>query len=104
MRTEPPWDELDPGVLDVVRMFWGAGFAPTDSGDGVSKPTGGRWMNLPFPHVFMVVETDRLIGETDRAISLLASAGYELDPLKGWSVEGVYDGRLSTIFARGPDA
>jgi hypothetical protein len=55
MSNEPPWGELDPGVVDDVRLLWAAGFDPTDSGDGVSKPPEARV--LDEPHVFVHLDS-----------------------------------------------
>lgn len=34
---EAMYDDLDPGIVEVVRFLHGHGFETTDSGDGVSK-------------------------------------------------------------------
>tara|TARA_Y100000310_G_scaffold254637_1_gene261748 strand:- start:2114 stop:2620 length:507 start_codon:yes stop_codon:yes gene_type:complete len=71
-RQEPPYDDLDPGVRETVRWLYDNEFNPTDSGDGVSKPTGGNWCNRPEPHVYMVVnQPDLLEAEVERLWTLL---------------------------------
>ena len=58
-----PWDYLDPGIRETVRLLRDAGFETTDSGDGVSKPEVGRC--LSFGHVFIEVSPDKLISEAN---------------------------------------
>jgi len=48
------YDEIDPGIRDVVRRLREAGYNTTDSGDGVTKfAEGGEAMDcaLPYAHV-----------------------------------------------------
>lgn len=54
------YDELDPGVRDLVRwlrVYWNLN--TTDSGDGVSKPAEARVMDVP--HVMAVGDRDTLV-------------------------------------------
>jgi len=92
----PPWDDLDPGIVDLVRLLWDAGFTPTDSGDGVSKVGGSMDGDdgcvIPRPHVALSVDRLDLLVETDRAISVLEASGRPIDPLTAWHVEGTYAG------------
>lgn len=67
----PPWNALDAGIVDLVRLLWSAGFRTTDSGDGVSKPGAGRV--FPFRHVFCQGIPATLVTEADRAARLLSS-------------------------------
>lgn len=60
-----PYDDLDPGIRDAVRLLAYRGFQPTDSGDGVSKV--GDPDALPYPHVFCMVDPERMLVEAQRA-------------------------------------
>jgi len=65
-----PYDDLDPGIRDAVRLLAGHGFQPTDSGDGVSKVD---WQEeaLPYPHVFCALpDAEKMMDEGRRALSL----------------------------------
>lgn len=105
VRTEPPWVELDPGIVETVRLLWDAGFQPTDSGDGMSKVGSGMEGVLPMPHVAIRVRRPiDLVGETTRAIEVLRNAGYDLDPIAGWRVEGSFDGEVAIVMVYGPEA
>ncbi len=91
-RQEPPYDELDPGIRETVRWLFNNQFDPTDSGDGVSKPTGGNWCNQPHPHVYMTVrEPDLLEGEVERLHLLLQQQGVRLfaGPMNPEEAEGL---------------
>ena len=105
MRIEPPWDELDPGIADMVRLLWDAGFQTTDSGDGVSK-IGGPMDDgciVPAPHVSIGVDRDGLFAETDRVIAVINASGRLVDPVGGWHVEGTYTGDgVTMIMVYGP--
>jgi hypothetical protein len=46
------YEELDPGIRDVVKVLRENGFYTTDSGDGVSKTE--RDGVIDFPHVVML--------------------------------------------------
>jgi hypothetical protein len=50
---EPDYDELDPGIREVVRLLFGAGFGTTDSGDGKTKGEFGA--DYPHVHIFVPV-------------------------------------------------
>lgn len=80
---EPPWDDLDPGIVELVRLMWDAGFTPTDSGDGVSKVGGSMDGDdgcvIPRPHVALSVDRLDLLVETDRAIAVLEASGRPID-------------------------
>lgn len=53
MSTGVNYDELDPGIRDMVRAINEWGWATTDSGDGVSKqePEWDTSCVIPYPHV-----------------------------------------------------
>lgn len=101
--------QLDPGIRQVVLFLRGLGFTTTDSGDGrwkwrcagcgaqpgekhmatdecgrragrvVSRRERGEGLALPYPHVFMVVETGSLLTRlTETLLAELGRAGVEL--------------------------
>lgn len=74
------YDELDPGIREVVRRLNNAGFTTTDSGDGVSKPEILDGDALDFPHVYMV-EMDDIVGESVRLRRLVESWGIAVGPV-----------------------
>jgi hypothetical protein len=45
------YEDLDPGIREVVRMLRDAGFNTTDSGDGVTKVALGHEGVMTVPHV-----------------------------------------------------
>lgn len=103
-RREPPWADLDAGILSTVRLLWDAGFQPTDSGDGISKRDSGMEGVLSMPHVVLTVQVDELIAQTDAVAATLRAAGYNLNALTGWHVEGTYSGGVALVIAYGPEA
>ena len=72
--------ELDPGIVDIVRLVQAHGFVTTDSGDGVSKPPAARAFNVPHV-VCRVDEPQRLVNDAHRLWTVF--------PL-GWRVEASY--------------
>lgn len=55
--TFPGYDELDPGIRDLVRFLRERhGFNTTDSGDGSKAATMDCAM--PFPHVVIKIDGD----------------------------------------------
>lgn len=97
------YDDLDPGIREVVRLVNEAGFVTTDSGDGVSKPA--EWYQpdergvteaFPFQHVVAESCRETLIDDADRLAAVLGI---------GWAVEATYgtaDG-ICYLFARPAD-
>lgn len=77
------YEELDPGIRDVVKLFRDAGFNTTDSGDGVSKAPGPHV--LPFKHVVAEVSSVSLVAEANRMLQLLKDTG-----MNDWQVEATY--------------
>jgi len=68
-RTEPPWAELDPKIVPVVRVLWDAGFTPTASCEG------GPGHVFGLPTVVLQAKTDpESVGIA--ALWALFSAGY----------------------------
>lgn len=72
------YEDLDPGIREVVRTLRDAGFCTTDSGDG-SKAS---WMEgaLEFPHVACMTSRTHMFSEADYALKLMP----------GWAVEATY--------------
>lgn len=77
------YDQLDPGIRDIVKLLHDNGFDTTDSGDGISKSKDGWPENeiIPYPHVFCVDTVNTLINESWRLLKILP---------KGWKVEASY--------------
>lgn len=81
------YDELDPGIRDIVRLCRENGFDTCDSGDGVSKPDVGvadehgiveSWA---CPNVAVQVERETFFTEADRLQQLLGGE---------WRIEATY--------------
>jgi len=60
--TEINYDELDPGIRDIVRILNNLGYQTTDSGDGSKYPEMGCAM--PYRNVALVIEAGELIHES----------------------------------------
>jgi hypothetical protein len=77
------YDDLDPGIREVVRRLNKAGFATCDSGDGVSKTEAiADGEAEPFPHVYIQVPmADDLIKESYRLKTLVESWGICVEPV-----------------------
>lgn len=72
--NEINYEELDPGVRQLVRILNNEGFVTTDSGDGYSKDEEARWMDCP--HVCISLDSpDDIITEADRLIAVMATYG-----------------------------
>lgn len=70
------YDELDPGIREVVRALRDAGYNTIDSGDGVSKKgTHAEGEYLDFPHVLVLSTLSRAstLGETFDMIEAIAT-------------------------------
>lgn len=89
------YDELDPGIREVVKMLNDHGFETSDSGDGVSKPK--EWFEsgeaIPFPHVILPVPKEQMIVMAHGVQELLGA---------GWTVEASYQTHTESaiLFAR----
>lgn len=81
------YNDLDPGIRNVVRWLNEQGFKTFDSGDGVTKDYG-----TPFPHASMEVEPSKLVEACDRLVAALEEAGVEVDP---------YDSEEDSVAVRG---
>jgi hypothetical protein len=116
MTPTAPYDDLDPGIRQLVRLLNEHGFETTDSGDGKSKfdaegnplpgweSTDGIDCVLNAPHVAIHCEPAKLIEECDRVHALLVEAGgFETLP-RSISVQGDYEpGVTCHIFVMGFD-
>jgi hypothetical protein len=112
MPNEVLYDDLDPGIREVVRWLNDNDFDTCDSGDGKAKfgedgkplpewdtgPDAEYDCVNPFPHVAMRVPTDRLVHECDRLRDLLTARGVPLE-VQGLgdsvSIQGTYDPALA---------
>lgn len=80
IRTEPPWDDLDPGIRDTVRALWDAGYEPTDSGDG--SKAGTMECAIEVAHVFMRCDPADLVRRAGELLILVSD----------WPESGDYNG------------
>lgn len=72
--NEINYEELDPGVRQLVRILNRHGFITTDSGDGYSKDPEARWMDRP--HVCISIEfPENIIPMADRLVAVMATCG-----------------------------
>ncbi|HEX8030309.1 MAG TPA: hypothetical protein VF491_17665 [Vicinamibacterales bacterium] len=89
------YDELDPGIREIVRRVNQAGFETTDSGDGVSKPAA--WYEsgeaIPFPHLVATTTAADMVADACRLSAVLGD---------GWTVEAEYQTNTQSahLFAR----
>lgn len=83
------YEELTPGIRQVVRWLRENGFETTDSGDGITNVALGMEGALDVPHVFMVaVNPAAGIDECNRLHALLLAHG--LMPESG-TIQLMYD-------------
>lgn len=73
------YDELDPGIREVVRFLNEAGFTTTDSGDGVTKPPDEDCV-IPVPNVHIPVPATVAVAESHKVMQLLEGCGVMFDP------------------------
>lgn len=91
------YEQLDPGIRDLVRAVHAAGFETTDSGDGVTKK---EWIEsgeaMPFPHIVCNTSPGSFFMDAERLALLLGDE---------WEVEAVWYvvGGTSHLFARPKD-
>lgn len=70
------YEELTPGIRNVVRWLRDNGFETTDSGDGITNVALGMEGALDCPHVFMVAaDPITAITECKRLHALLLDRG-----------------------------
>lgn len=75
----PNYDELDPGIREVVRFLNEAGFTTTDSGDGVSK-TDPDGCHLDIANVHLIVSTAEAVAESHKVSDLFEGCGVMFSP------------------------
>lgn len=87
--SEADYEEIDPGIREVVRFLRGHGFDTTDSGDGKTKFPDGPDQPpvdacaMPMANVAILVEPAHLVDEADRLCALLEGAGVKVGALSG---------------------
>lgn len=85
------YDELDPGIRDIVKMLREQGFETTDSGDGVAKfQQESKYYGCapePYPHVYCHTEPDDIVVEAEKLAEVLGDQ---------WRVEATYWTRSHT--------
>ena len=81
--------QLDPGIRGIVRVLRYVGFNTVDSGDGETKLVAGYDPAeiLPYPHVAIATEPEKMIKESYRLISCLG---------KEWTINGTFNPRDET--------
>lgn len=82
--------ELDPGIRDLVWFLRDNEFDTTDSGDGYSKADANGVMpdcSIAAPHVFMIVDADKMVEEAHRLFSIMEEL---VDMNDGPSIEVSY--------------
>lgn len=72
--SDIPYDDLDPGIRETVRRLAAWGFEPTDSGDGETKRAAGNDPCETEPHVYMIVDSAKLVSESHRLHDALLDA------------------------------
>jgi hypothetical protein len=111
MPKPVPYDDLDPGIRELVRWLNDNDFQTQDSGDGRTKfqEDGSplpEWTTadqdfecvMPFPHVVMPCPVEKLGSECDRLRDLLVGAGVPVEaqgPDGSPAIQGTYDPSLS---------
>jgi hypothetical protein len=68
--------DADPGIRERLARIINAGFVTTDSGDGVSKPSDERALNVP--HVVVTCAAGALIPTAEALDALVPDA--HVDP------------------------
>lgn len=92
------YDELDPGIRDVVRAINEWGWTTCDSGDGVSKPDFARTFDCP--HVVATTEPAAMIYSADALAKMLVERFG-----RRWFVEATYsmkDGKALLVAMKAP--
>lgn len=76
-----PYDEIDPGIREVVLLLNSMGYHTIDSGDGVSKKgTPMEGCMMPYPNVTISVGLDDIVRTADSLTADLAKFGVRLGP------------------------
>lgn len=84
------YEQLDPGIREIVRYIRREGFVTTDSGDGKTKPPGPDV--LPYPHVAVQVPVmPTVISHADH-LRRVMQCGEPIGKVPaGWQVQLTYD-------------
>jgi hypothetical protein len=84
------YDELDPGIRDLVRRLNDAGIETCDSGDGETK-VATMACALPFAHVFAAAKAKGVAGliEAHDTAARMATLVPQTEPT--WTVQVNYD-------------
>ena len=91
-----PYDDIDPGIREVVRWVNSLGFETTDSGDGVSK-LGTMECALDVPHVHIIeLDVVAAVRIADALYAAVITRGIVLDSMRGPSIQLSYDPADST--------
>ena len=69
------YNNLDPGIRDLVRDLNTRGFITTDSGDGVSKPEFARVLHER--HVFIACDPSNMVAKTEELAAIYSDAWVE---------------------------
>lgn len=68
---------LNPGIVQLVKLLNGAGFVTTDSGDG---ETHDHSCDRDYGYVVILTDADKLIAESDRLKVVLDRVGILVVP------------------------
>jgi hypothetical protein len=88
------YDDLDPGIRWLVKLFNEHGIETCDSGDGVSKEKAAR--SLDIPHVFARAKAMGVAGLMEghriaETMLMLVPENEQVEGMSGWSVQLMYD-------------
>jgi len=82
LNDQPNYDDLDPGIREMVRWLRTLGFNTTDSGDGVTKKEAiADGDALDMPHVAITCPPYRMVNEAQRLMKAIT------DRIGGGSIE-----------------
>lgn len=85
------YEELDPGVRELVASLRGHGWETTDSGDGRSKPAEDRAFGDMAHVVIESAEPQALVDEAHSLHEWMVLATQRNPAWAGWKVEASYD-------------
>lgn len=89
--NEPPWEELDDGIRETVRLLWSNGFSTSDSGDGrLQGWKADMEGTIDVPHVFSICAPDELIAECNRLKELCDAHILGWSDADGVAIQGSY--------------
>lgn len=79
------YDELDPGIREVVKWINDRGYTTTDSGDGCSKPEDERMVEGAHVVIRLPKVVQSIAAEADFVVELARNQGWP-----GAVIEGSY--------------